>query len=71
MKHLSKGVEGLVFEKDNFKIEIIVRTWKSIFNDYKIKYNNIYNKLKIEEQLIVKQSNIQSLKLNQSKLEII
>lgn len=66
-----KGVEGLVFEKDNFKIEIIVRTWKSIFNDYKIKYNNIYNKLKIEEQLIVKQSNIQSLKLNQSKLEII
>lgn len=48
-----KGRKGLIFEKDNYRFEIYVRTWKSIFNEYKIKYNNIHEKLKIEEKSLV------------------
>lgn len=66
-----KGKNGLIFEKDNFKIEVFVRTWKSIFNEYKIKYNNIYEKLKIEEKsLVSNESSVQNVKEKQKKLEV-
>lgn len=66
-----KGKNGLIFEKDNFKIEVFVRTWKSIFNEYKIKYNNIYEKLKIEEKsLVSNESSVQNIKEKQKKLEV-
>lgn len=66
-----KGKNGLIFEKDNFKIEVFVRTWKSIFNEYKIKYNNIHEKLKIEENsLVSNESSIQIIKEKQENLGV-
>lgn len=63
-----KGKPNLVFEKNNFQIEIFVRTWKSIFNEYKIKYNTIYNKLKTEEEKIVSKLNTIEDVLTKQKL---
>lgn len=66
-----KGKNGLIFEKDNFKIEVFVRTWKSIFNEYKIKYNNIYERLKVEENSIVSsESSVESIKERQKHLNV-
>ena len=41
-----KSKTGLIFEKNNYNVEIYVRTWKSIFNEYRIKYSSLYNRLK-------------------------
>ncbi len=65
-----KGKMGLIFEKDNYRIEIFVRTWKSIFNEYRIKYNTIHEKLKIEEMSIVKNNTKPEIKTEQLKLKI-
>ena len=65
-----KGKSNLVFEKDNYKIEIFIRTWKSIFNDYKIKYNSIYSKLKLEESELIKEKDKQIIKDKQSLLNV-
>lgn len=66
-----KGRNGLIFEKENFKIEVYVRTWKSIFNEYKIKYNNIYEKLKVEENVLISNaSSLQEIKETQTKLDV-
>ena len=66
-----KGKNSLIFEKENFRIEIFVRTWKSIFNDYKIKYNNLYERLKLEEKILVKkQKNIGDILSAQNILDV-
>lgn len=66
-----KGKNSLIFEKENFRIEIFVRTWKSIFNDYKIKYNNLYERLKLEEKILVKkQKNISDILSAQNILDV-
>lgn len=66
-----KGKNSLIFEKENFRIEIFVRTWKSIFNDYKIKYNNLYERLKLEEKILVKkQKNIGDILSAQNMLDV-
>ncbi len=65
-----KGKSNLIFEKDNFKIEIFVRTWKSIFNEYKIKYSNIYDKLKIEESILINEKNKAEILKEQGNLNV-
>ena len=66
-----KGKTGLVFEKNNYNIEIYIRTWKSIFNEYKIKYSSLYDKLKCEEACLIKQQSKKEIKDDQLTLKVI
>lgn len=67
-----KGKDYLIFEKYNIRVEIYVRTWKSIFNEYRIKYKNLYDKLKIEEKNIASDpKNKQELHELQKKLLVV
>lgn len=65
-----KGKTGLIFEKNNYNVEIYVRTWKSIFNEYRIKYSSLYDRLKCEEAYIVKQQAKQEIKDDQLTLNV-
>ena len=65
-----KGKTGLIFEKNNYNVEIYVRTWESIFNEYRIKYSSLYDRLKCEEAYIVKQQAKQDIKDDQLTLNV-
>ena len=43
-----KGKQHLVFSNDDYTVEIYARTWESIFNDYKIKYDTLHKRLDMQ-----------------------
>ena len=67
-----KGKDHLIFEKNNHQVEIYVRTWKSIFNDYKIKYKALHDRLKVDEKSIASNpKNKSELHEMQKKLTVV